>query len=144
MRQVREVFPDGSLGPIEQRPKPPRHPQAGAPPAATISKYSGCSRDELLQKVKDVRAQKEILEQKKRVIPGRLVSLPKQEKNQLRVHLRELEELQSLLKKADAVAAGEDVLGDDGVDACAGDDDAADAGEAVVFSGSDEDGEQDE
>ena len=141
---MREVFPGGSLGPIEHRPKPPRHPQAGAPPAATISKYSGCSRDELLQKVKDVRAQKEILEQKKRVVPGRLVSLPKVEKLQMREHVRELQELQSLLDKTDAGAAGEDVLGDDGVDACAGDDDAADAGEAVVFSGSDEDGEQDE
>ncbi len=80
MRQVRKVFPDGSIGPIEHGPKPPRHPQAAALPVATISKYSGCSRDELLQKVKDERAQKEILEQKKRVIPGRLVSLPMEEK----------------------------------------------------------------
>ena len=53
--QVRAVNPDGSLGPIQQRPKKSSGPRDTAP-AGGISKDSACSKEELMEKIKDIQA----------------------------------------------------------------------------------------
>ncbi len=137
---MREVFPDGSLGPIQKRPKPPRHQPNGAPPAATISKYEGCSKDELLQKVKDIRAQKELLEKKKNPVPGQPgIKLPKEEWLELQAHVRELEQLHHALQRVDPGVTRECAPVKEASDDCADDDVAAGGGAAVEFSSSDGD-----
>jgi hypothetical protein len=143
------VFPDGSLGPIQKRPKPPRHPQQVSPPTSTISKYEGCSREELLQKIKDVRILKELLEKKKFPVPGQPgVKLPKNENLEFYARVKELASLHRALKKLDggldsgAVCQGARGNEDDDHET-AGADGNADSSAAVVFSSSDEGGKGD-
>lgn len=140
--QVREVRPDGSLGPIERR-RNPSAPRDAAP--AGISKYNGCSRDELLKKIQEIREQKSILDKKKNAVPGQQIKLPADEKLQMREHIRDLEELDRLLKGLDTAvecqassaaplmpaSAADDQIGND-----ESPDDAA-AGETIAFSSSD-------
>jgi hypothetical protein len=144
------VLPDGSLGPIQTRPSNPRRPTQGAAPAATISKYDGCSKEELLQKVKDIRAQKELLEKKKFPTPGQRVKLAKNEEMEFYAHCKELGRLNQALKKMDPDAVTPVAPENEGDDKCA-DDEAAAGGEgaaggeaaAVAFSSSDDGGEED-
>lgn len=135
MGQVREVLPDGSLGPIQQKPKP------GAAPAG-ISKFNGFSREELLQKILDVRERKVFLEKKRDAIPGKSIKLPEEEKLELRQHLQELQELNQQLEKLDAAAVGQHPpisIAVERVDEERGQPAGA-ADEAVEFSSSDNEG----
>jgi hypothetical protein len=136
---VREVLPDGSLGPIQQKPKPGA-PREAAP--AGISKFSGFSREQLLQKILDVRERKVFLEKKRDAIPGKSIKLPHEEKLQLRQHLQELQELNQHLEKLDTAAVGQHAPISIAVE---GDDEERDqhagaADEAVEFSSSDDEG----
>jgi hypothetical protein len=102
--QVREVFADGSLGPIERRKKGP----GGVPPPAKTSKYKQCSSEQLLQNIEHFRAEFELLESlrmnrdaKNKPHP---IKLPRKSKLQLRHARRNLQWLQRELKARTAPA----------------------------------------
>jgi hypothetical protein len=102
--QVREVFADGSLGPIEKRKKGPD----GVPTPIATGKYKQCSSEELLQKIEHFRAQLELLESKRMNRDAQNkqhpIKLPKKSKIQLRMARKELRELQRELKARTAPA----------------------------------------
>ncbi len=141
--QVREVRADGSLGPIEKRPNSGK-PSDAAP--AGISKYNGCSREEVIKNMHEIRERKSILDKKKNAIPGRQIALPPDEKVLMREYVRDLDELDRVLKGLDAAAGGEASSSAPLMPASAADDQvggaesASDEGaeEALAFSGSDD------
>ncbi len=102
--QVREVFADGSLGPIEKRKKGPR----GVSPPVATGKYKQCSGEELLQKIEQFRAELELVESKRifRDAKNRKnpIKLRRALKIQLRMARKELQELQRELKARTAPA----------------------------------------
>lgn len=111
LTQVREVFANGSLGPVEKRKIGP----SGAPVAA--GKYKHCSSEELLQKVEHFRAQMQLLENKKKFRDEKTtrknpIKLPRREKLQLRAARQELRELQREFKARSAPADEQAVPGD--------------------------------
>jgi hypothetical protein len=118
-------------------------PRDAAP--AGISKYNGCNREELLKKIQDIREQQSILDKKKNAVPGHPIKLPKNEKLQMRAHIRELQELGRVLKGLDTAVDGQSssaapLMPASAADDQIGDDESANdaaAGEAVAFSSSD-------
>lgn len=132
--QVREVFADGTLGPIEKRQKGPR----GVPPSVAAGKYKQCSGDELLQKIEHFRAEIQLVEGKRtyrdEAKKHNPIALPRSEKIKLRAARHELQELQRELK-ARSAAEGEQVA--------PGEEVASSAAGADAVSGS-SDGEEDD
>jgi hypothetical protein len=137
---VREVFADGSLGPIEKRQKGPRE----VPPPVTNSKYKQCSGDELLQKIEHFRAEMQLVAGKRRYRDEEKkqnpIALKRSEKIKLRAARRELQYLQRELK-ARSAAEGEQVAPDGSVA-----EELADsaAGADVVFGSSDDEEDDDD
>ncbi len=136
--QVREVFADGSLGPIEKRKKGP----GGVPPPVASGKYKQCSSEELLQKIEHFRAQLELLESKRMNRDAQNkqhpIKLPKKSKIQLRMARKELRELQRELK-ARAAPADQQLPSGGGAGGGAGEDAALGAS-----SSDDEDDDEEE
>jgi hypothetical protein len=139
--QVREVFADGSLGPIETRKKGP----GGMPPPVATSKYKQCSSEELLQKIEHFRAELEFLESKRMNRDAQNkqhpIKLPKKSKIQLRMARKELRELQRELK-ARAAPADQQLPSGDGAGGGAGGGEGDDAALGVSSSDDEDDDEE--
>jgi hypothetical protein len=132
---VREVFADGSLGPIEKRKR------VGGPPPVAIGKYKQFSGEELLQKIEHFRAELELVESKKtfRDAEKKLaIKLPRKLKLQRRRARQELRYLRDELYIRNALA-DQQLPSGGGVGGGAGEDAALGA-----LSSDDEDDDEDE
>ena len=136
---MRELFADGSLGPIEKQKKSSR----GLPPRAATREYKQCSRDELLQKIEHFRAEMQLLHGKRRYRDEEkkqgCFALPRSDKLKLRAARRELQCLQRELK-ARSAAEGEQV----GPGGSVAEEVASSAAGADVVFGSSDDEEDDD
>ncbi len=137
---MRELFADGSLGPIEKQQKGPRE----VLPRVATRKYKQCSGDELLQKIEHFRSEMQLVEGKrtyrdegKKKGP---IALPRPEKIKLRRVRNELRYLRCELK-ARSAEEGEQVAAGGGVAEEAA---SSAAGADVVFSSSDDEEDDDD